>query len=52
MGFLGGFNGEFIKNELRKLDIQNKFTKIEQETRNCLNIIEDNKVSTEFLEKG
>lgn len=48
MGFLGGFNGEFIKNELRKLDIQNKFTKIEQETRNCLNIIEDNKVSTEF----
>ena len=29
-----------------------KFTKIEQETRNCLNIIEDNKVSTEFLEKG
>ncbi|MCC0701085.1 1-phosphofructokinase [Clostridioides sp. ZZV15-6383] len=52
MGFLGGFNGEFIKNELKKLDIQNKFTKIEQETRSCLNIIEDNKVSTEFLEKG
>lgn len=52
MGFLGGFNGEFIKNELKKLDIQNKFTKIEQETRNCLNIIEDNKISTEFLEKG
>ncbi|MCC0684970.1 1-phosphofructokinase [Clostridioides sp. ZZV14-6345] len=52
MGFLGGFNGEFIKNELKKLDIQNKFTKIEQETRSCLNIIEDNKASTEFLEKG
>lgn len=52
MGFLGGYNGEFIKEELRKLDIKNKFTKINQETRNCLNIITDDKVSTEFLEKG
>lgn len=52
MGFLGGYNGEFIKEELRKLDIKNKFTKIKQETRNCLNIITDDKVSTEFLEKG
>ncbi|MCC0783864.1 1-phosphofructokinase [Clostridioides sp. ES-S-0108-01] len=52
MGFLGGFNGKFIQNELKKLDIQNKFTDIKQETRNCLNIIEDNKMSTEFLEKG
>ena len=52
MGFLGGYNGEFIKEELRKLDIKSKFTKINQETRNCLNIITDDKVSTEFLEKG
>lgn len=52
MGFIGGFNGAFIKDELIKLDIKNKFTEIKQETRNCLNIIEDNKVSTEFLEKG
>lgn len=52
VGFLGGFNGEFIKEELKKLEIQNKFTEIKQETRNCLNIIEDNKISTEFLEKG
>ena len=52
MGFLGGYNGEFIKEELRKLDIKNKFTKINQETRNCLNIITDDKVSTEFLEQG
>lgn len=52
MGFLGGYNGEFIKEELRKLDIKNKFTKINQETRNCLNIITDDQESTEFLEKG
>ena len=26
MGFLGGYNGEFIKEELRKLDIKNKKT--------------------------
>ncbi|MEG2354097.1 MAG: 1-phosphofructokinase family hexose kinase [Clostridium sp.] len=52
MGFLGGFNGEYIKNELKKLDIKNKFTNINQETRNCLNIIEDDLNSTEFLEKG
>lgn len=52
MGFLGGFNGEYIKNELKKLEIKNKFTNINQETRNCLNIIEDDSTSTEFLEKG
>lgn len=52
MGFLGGFNGEYIKNELKKLEIKNKFTDINQETRNCLNIIEDDSTSTEFLEKG
>lgn len=52
MGFLGGFNGEYIRNELKKLEIKNKFTDINQETRNCLNIIEDNLTSTEFLEKG
>lgn len=52
MGFLGGFNGAFIKNELDKNDIKSRFTMINQETRNCLNIIEDSKVSTEFLEKG
>lgn len=52
IGFLGGFNGAFIKNELDKKEIKNRFTKIDSETRNCLNIIENNKVSTEFLEKG
>lgn len=52
MGFIGGFNGEYIKNELEKLEIKSKFTPISQETRNCLNIIDGNLTSTEFLEKG
>lgn len=52
IGFLGGFNGKYIKNELDKKGIKNQFTEIDSETRNCLNIIEENKVSTEFLEKG
>lgn len=52
MGFIGGFNGEYIKNELEKLSIKSKFTSISQESRNCLNIIDGNLTSTEFLEKG
>ena len=52
MGFLGGFNGEYIKDELEKLEIRSKFTPINQETRNCLNIIDDSLNSTELLEKG
>lgn len=52
LGFVGGFNGEFIKAELKKLKIEENFTKIDKETRNCLNIIDKEKISTEFLEKG
>lgn len=52
MGFIGGFNGEYIKNELKKIEIRSKFTSINQENRNCLNIIDDNLTSTELLEKG
>ncbi|MGL5348184.1 MAG: 1-phosphofructokinase [Peptostreptococcaceae bacterium] len=52
MGFLGGFNGEYIKDRLTKLGIKTKFTKTNQETRCCLNIIENDLTSTEFLEKG
>lgn len=52
MGFLGGYNGQYIKNELEKLNIKTNFTTIHQETRSCLNIISDDLTSTEFLEKG
>ncbi|EGC82835.1 1-phosphofructokinase [Anaerococcus prevotii] len=33
LGFLGGFTGEFIKKELARLEIKEKFTKIAADTR-------------------
>lgn len=52
LGFLGGYNGLYIKNELDKVEIVNNFTKINGESRICLNIIDRDKNSTEILEKG
>lgn len=52
IGFLGGFNGEYIKSKLKDIGIENKFTPIQEETRICLNIMDLNNVSTEVLEKG
>lgn len=52
MGFVGGYNGEFIKKEVEKLGILNEFTQIEGETRNCINISDENGVSGEILEQG
>lgn len=52
IGFLGGFNGEYIKSKLKDIGIENKFTNIQEETRVCLNIIDSNNISTEVLEKG
>lgn len=50
-GLLGGSLGEFISEELKRLDIQNDFMAIEGETRNCIAIIHDGK-QTEILESG
>lgn len=52
MGFVGGHNGEFIKSEISKLGINNRFTQINGETRRCVNITEDNGKSGEILESG
>lgn len=52
VGFLGGFNGEYIKSELNKISIENNFTQIQEETRICLNIIDSQNKSTEVLESG
>ena len=52
MGFVGGYNGEFIKSEVEKLGIINEFTQICGETRNCINISDENGVSGEILEQG
>lgn len=52
LGFLGGYNGLYIKEEIEKIGLKNEFTQINGETRTCLNIIDENNVSTEILEKG
>ena len=51
-GFVGGHCGALIEELLEKDSINNKFTHVKSETRSCINILDENNVSTEFLEKG
>ncbi|MNI18427.1 Tagatose-6-phosphate kinase [compost metagenome] len=52
-GFLGGMNGEWIKQRLDRDGIQHDFVAVNGETRICLNIIDDaSGTSTEILEQG
>lgn len=51
-GFVGGYCGALVEELLKKDNIKNKFTHVKSETRNCINILDDNYISTEFLEKG
>lgn len=52
LGFIGGFSGDFILAELKKLEINSDFTRINGTTRSCLNIIDQNNNSIEVLESG
>lgn len=52
MGFVGGFNGEFIKSEVEKLGIKSLFTGTSGETRICVNISDKDGESGEILEPG
>lgn len=51
-GFVGGHCGALAEELLEKDNIKNKFTHVKSETRSCINILDENNVSTEFLEKG
>ncbi|MGV3488767.1 MAG: 1-phosphofructokinase [Tuberibacillus sp.] len=51
-GFVGGTNGEFIRNEIRKMGIEDGFVAIEGETRVCLAFNDDNGNQTELMEYG
>jgi len=51
-GFLGGFSGKYILNELNKAGIDHNFIPINGETRSCLAIISDDGIQTEILESG
>ena len=52
MGFVGGFNGKYIRAEIEKLGIKTAFTNICGETRICVNISDGKGRSGELLEKG
>ena len=50
-GFIGGTNGQFIKEELDRLQIHHQFVEIDGNTRNCIAILHDG-MQTEILEEG
>lgn len=52
LGFIGGRNGEFVSDEVRKLGIEEKFTRVRGETRVNTNISDKFGNSTEILEAG
>ncbi|EEA85658.1 1-phosphofructokinase [Peptacetobacter hiranonis] len=51
-GFVGGNIGNLVEELLEKDNIDNKFVHVKSETRNCINILDENNISTEFLESG
>ncbi|MFU2031551.1 tagatose-6-phosphate kinase [Bacillus wiedmannii] len=50
-GVLGGTIGEYISQELNKVNIPNDFLKIKKESRNCIAILHEG-MQTEILESG
>lgn len=51
-GFIGGFNGAYVKDLLDRDGIPNQFTRTKAETRSCINILAEDETSTEYLEPG
>ncbi|MWV43262.1 1-phosphofructokinase [Paenibacillus sp. HJL G12] len=52
-GFVGGMNGEIIKQQLTQMGIAHDFVSVAGESRICLNILDEtNGTSTELLEPG
>lgn len=51
-GFIGGNTGNLAEELLKKDGIENKFVHVKSETRNCINILDENNISTELLEPG
>lgn len=51
-GLVGGYNGKYLENLLEKDGIYNDFNHIQGETRSCINILDGQFGSTEYLEPG
>ena len=52
VGFLGGYSGRFIEEELEKRSVECRFVHVEGETRSNINILADDGYVTEILEPG
>lgn len=51
-GFLGGYQGKWMEDQLERLKIRSAFVRVEEETRTSMNIVADNGYVTEILEPG
>lgn len=52
-GFVGGYNGQYILNQLKSTRVISKFVEIPGESRRCINIIDPvSRRQTEILESG
>ena len=51
-GFTGGFNGAYVEQMLTEKGIPNQFVHVKGETRSCINVLDGDGKSTEFLEPG
>jgi tagatose 6-phosphate kinase len=51
-GFVAGFSGQFITSRVAEEGISDAFVRVEGESRTCINIIDADGRSTEFLEPG
>ncbi|MBD5454843.1 MAG: 1-phosphofructokinase, partial [Lachnospiraceae bacterium] len=51
-GFLGGYAGSFIEDDLKGRDVACRFIRVNGETRSNMNILADNGYVTEILEPG
>lgn len=51
-GLAGGYNGQYLESLLDKDQIPHRFVHIQGETRSCINILDEQYGSTEYLEPG
>ena len=51
-GFVAGFAGQFITSQVEAQGIRDEFVRVPGESRTCINIIDTDGNSTEFLEPG
>ena len=51
-GFLGGYQGRWMEDQLDRLKIRSAFVQVDGETRTSMNIVADNGYVTEILEPG